>query len=945
MSTSKPVEWVTALIERFEDQLPIKCGELTNQMHLNLEQNKECLISLSRFKFSLVINGLTDILKAIDNTRYGGFDQEKNIYESYLIVLDAVEQCLANTKDMSTSRLHEAIYVNRLLPVVCKLLNVPGDGITVQHVRQLASNVLFALSVNNFSTLFSKVVSRLESLITSGDETYEAGDLDLIQHMNVDMLKLTRLLNEKVQKWRSLKKIHHTELVKSVEKAIWNWLDTYPEEFTDLQKRPNAELSDNCEKLFELLDSFGESNRRKVQYVWPLQTMLLVLCPIILEELVYALEKGGPCSAEHLRKRNFVDALKRQLHAQVLGKQHSAGGTESAAVVTFVKLCKAATYINNKDSNNAANSYLYYCYYFIACRIWCYLWSSVWFKTTKLVYAAPNANVEICSSSLETYHINGSSILGKYSRAAVTVDNGECSKIGRQILEKNGTTMDAALAAAICNGVMNGHSMGIGGGCAILIYSKKRKRAFSLIGRERAPYAANATMFIGRENMSMTGGLAIAVPGELRAYKKAYDEFGGGVPWRDLFQPTIQLCRNGFIVSASQAAAIAQTRSLILNDPAMRELFVKNNKTNELYSKGDIMKRPKYAATLEIIAEQGADAFYTGTLADRIVKEIHDHGGIITKQDLADYQVDFNEALSVNLNASLTAFTTQAPSSGPLLIFILNILRGYNIAESNLKKTSDAALFYHRLIEAFKFAYAKRTELADPLKINITNLIRNLTSKDYADIIRARINDYKTFGFEYYGGTWYDQLKTGTAHLSVVGPDGDAVALTSTVNLYFGSKVVGPETGIIYNDEMDDFSIPNTTNFFGVPASPANFIAPGKRPVSSMSPLILLETANQRIQQVLGASGGTKITTSVAQVAMLNLWFNENIKQAIDAPRLHSQLLPQSDILKLLKKRGHNITCSTYGGSVIQGIEWRDEVNQYWANCDIRKGGAPDGFS
>ena len=193
---------------------------------------------------------------------------------------------------------------------------------------------------------------RLESLIAQGDEACETTDLDLIQHMNVDMLKLTRLLNEEVQKWRLLKKIHHTELVKSVEKAIWNWLDTYPEEFTDLQKRPNADLSDNCEKLFELLDSFGESNRRKVQYVWPLQMMLLVLCPIILEELVYALEKGGPCSAEHLRKKNFIDGLKRQLHAQLLGKQHSAGGTESAAVVTFVKLCKAATYINNKDSNN-----------------------------------------------------------------------------------------------------------------------------------------------------------------------------------------------------------------------------------------------------------------------------------------------------------------------------------------------------------------------------------------------------------------------------------------------------------------------------------------------------------------------------------------------------------------------------------------------------------------
>ncbi|CAF1155856.1 unnamed protein product [Didymodactylos carnosus] len=170
MSTSKPVEWVISLITRFEDQLPMKCGELTSCMRLNLEQNKHCQISLSRYKFSLVINGLTDILKTIDST----------------------------------------------------LLNVAGDGVTVQHVRQLASHVLFALSVNNFSTLFFKVVSRLKCLIASGDETCEAGDLDLIQHMNVDMSKLTRLLNEEVQKWRLLKKIHHTELVKSVEKFFYD---------------------------------------------------------------------------------------------------------------------------------------------------------------------------------------------------------------------------------------------------------------------------------------------------------------------------------------------------------------------------------------------------------------------------------------------------------------------------------------------------------------------------------------------------------------------------------------------------------------------------------------------------------------------------------------------------------------------------------------------------
>ncbi|CAF4989789.1 unnamed protein product, partial [Rotaria sp. Silwood1] len=235
-----------------------------------------------------------------------------------------------------------------------------------------------------------------------------------------------------------------------------------------------------------------------------------------------------------------------------------------------------------------------------------------------------NAEEEVCGAGHETYTINGSSILGKYSRAAVAADNGECSTVGRIILEKNGTTMDAALAAAICNGVMNAQSMGIGGGCVITVYSKKRNKAYSIIGREKAPLAANSTMFIGRENMSVTGGLAIGVPGELRTYKKAYEEFGGGVPWKELFQPTIRLCRKGFRLSESQAQAVKQRADVILNDPAMRELYVKNPYTNELYGAGDIIKRPKLARTLEIIAEQGADTFYTGELADKVVKEIQD---------------------------------------------------------------------------------------------------------------------------------------------------------------------------------------------------------------------------------------------------------------------------------------------------------------------------------
>jgi neurofibromin 1 len=363
--SQKPVEWVAALIERFQDQLPIKVGELTKQMRHNAEQKKECLINLSKYKFSLVINGLIDILRSIESIRVNGHEQERNLYESYLIVLDTLEQCLTSQpKDPGTTRLDEAIYVNKLLPVLGKLVNLPVEcGVfPIMQVKQLASGVIFALSVNNFGALFSKILSRLEetnddytSLNSSSDSqsaSNQSHDLELIQHINFDMAKLTRLLNEVVIKWKHLKKQHQSVLVNSLEKAIWNWLDTYPDEFKDLQNKPNADLSDNCEKLFEHLDQFYEKQKGKSQYIWPLQTMLLVLCPIILEELVYSIEKGGPCSQEHLKKKNFLDTLKKVLTGHTSHSSSKQSSEMAAAVISFVKLCKSATYINNKDSSN-----------------------------------------------------------------------------------------------------------------------------------------------------------------------------------------------------------------------------------------------------------------------------------------------------------------------------------------------------------------------------------------------------------------------------------------------------------------------------------------------------------------------------------------------------------------------------------------------------------------
>ncbi|CAF1527772.1 unnamed protein product, partial [Rotaria sordida] len=559
-----------------------------------------------------------------------------------------------------------------------------------------------------------------------------------------------------------------------------------------------------------------------------------------------------------------------------------------------------------------------------------------------------------CESKHESYKIVGSSKLGKYNRAAVAVDNEECSRIGKTILLQGGKAADAGIAASLCNGVLNAHSMGIGGGCVFIIYSRKHRKAFSIVERESAPLSSNKSMFIGKENMSLIGPLSIATPGELLAYHKAYKEFGGGVPWSTLFTPTIRLCEKGFQVSRALAHAIQINKERIINDSQLREMFVKNNLTNEVYREGDIMKRIKLAKTLRRISEEGVDIFYNGDLGDQIINEIQNKGGILTQDDLRQYKLDFSESIFVNLTDKLIGYTSSAPSSGPILIFILNILLDYNFSQNSLNSSESATLFYHRLIEAFKFAFAKRTELGDPSKINLKQFISNLISKEYAKSIRQKIHDKKTFEEEYYGynRSKRQSLSGGTAHISIVDEYGDAVAITSTINTYFGSMIVGAQTGIIYNNEMDDFSIANKINYHGLSTSPNNYIGPGKRPVSSQSPLIIVDNQGN-IRQVLGASGGTKIPTSVAQVALLNLLFDKNIKESIDHPRIHHHLSPNEiifeetfdqNILLELRRRGHKTTCTSYGGSVVQGIEWRLQEKQYWANCDIRKGGNPHGY-
>ncbi|XP_069040594.1 neurofibromin isoform X1 [Lepisosteus oculatus] len=338
MAAHKPVEWVQAVINRFDEQLPIKAGQQNTHTKVSTEHNKECLINISKYKFSLVISGLTNILKNVNNMRIFGEAAEKNLYLSQLIILDTLEKCLAG-QPKDCMRLDETMLVKQLLPEICHFIHTYREG--NQHAAELrssASGVLFSLSCNNFNAVFSRISTRLQELTVCSEDNVDVHDIELIQYINVDCSKLKRLLQETVFKFKALKKPAQLSVINSLEKAFWNWVENYPDEFTMLYQRPQTDMADCAEKLFDLVDSFAESAKRKAA-VWPLQIILLVLCPEITQDI-----SKDVVEENRVNKKLFLDNLRKALTGHGGSKQL----TESAAIAC-VKLCKASTYINWED--------------------------------------------------------------------------------------------------------------------------------------------------------------------------------------------------------------------------------------------------------------------------------------------------------------------------------------------------------------------------------------------------------------------------------------------------------------------------------------------------------------------------------------------------------------------------------------------------------------------
>ncbi|KAG7449552.1 gamma-glutamyltranspeptidase [Guyanagaster necrorhizus] len=526
---------------------------------------------------------------------------------------------------------------------------------------------------------------------------------------------------------------------------------------------------------------------------------------------------------------------------------------------------------------------------------------------------------------------------------AVASENKRCSDMGVEVLKDGGNAIDAAVSVTFCVGVVNMFSSGIGGGgfMTVRIPSKdanSSSEVFDIDFREVAPALSNSSMFSGGSNSSMFGGLSVAVPGELRGLEEAHKRWGT-VPWKRLVQPSVDLAA-GWQVDKELGRRIPWFVDLMLGNPDWRDIFAPNG---VLLKEGEMIRRTNYSRTLATIATGGADAFYKGPIADALVQKITMTGGILSHADLEGYKVKVSRALQGTYR-DRKIHTTHAPTSGPVLLHMLNLMEKYDLETRDGVNT-------HRSVEAMKFGFSARTRICDPGFQNITDIINSISTKTFANIIFPNITDGHTHPPDYYNPKYDVLTDHGTSHTSIVDKNGMAVSLTSTINLVFGSEVLDPVTGVILNDEMDDFSVPGTPNGFGLWPSPYNYPEPGKRPLSSTTPTII-ENADGSFYLSIGGSGGSRIFPAVFQV-ILNLEWGLDLSSAIEFGRLHNQLYPlfldadnvyPSDILDDLRRRGHNVIVADVNrvASAVNGVMIKD--GKIFAASDSRKNGIAAGY-
>ena len=485
----------------------------------------------------------------------------------------------------------------------------------------------------------------------------------------------------------------------------------------------------------------------------------------------------------------------------------------------------------------------------------------------------------------------------------------EASEIGVEIMKKGGNAYDAMIAVHLALAVVHPTAGNIGGG-GFFVYYNSDGSSGSLDFREMAPGKAFKDMYLDKNgnvipDMSTLGGAAVGVPGSISAIFEIHSKFGT-FPIEDLFQPAIKLAQEGFIVTENQSSSLSEK----LDD------FIKINGKNSLYSKryykGDTIKNTKFAETLSKISKNGSKAFYEGEIAEMIIDEVIESGGIMTIEDLKNYKSIWRDPVIFKYK-DLDIISMSLPSSGGILLGqMLKAIEDYDISRYGHNSLNAIQL----MVEVERRAYADRSHfMGDPDFMNLP--VYELIDKKY---IQDRMNNFSwdiaTPSSEIKHGNVIINESDETTHYSIIDKYGNAVSVTTTLNNSYGSKVYVEDGGFFLNNEMDDFSSkPGYPNFYGLIGSEANSIQPKKRMLSSMTPTIVLK--DNKPSLIVGTPGGATIITSVFQTILNVYEFNMNVQDAVNAPRFHHQWLPDVIIIEkngsdnridsLLRNKNYNV--------------------------------------
>lgn len=494
------------------------------------------------------------------------------------------------------------------------------------------------------------------------------------------------------------------------------------------------------------------------------------------------------------------------------------------------------------------------------------------------------------------------------AHGAVASPHPAASAAGVAVLEAGGDAVDAAIATMATLSVATPGSSGIGGGFFALVHRADEGRTYVLDAREVAPAGASRDMYVvggrAQPELSRWGGLAVAVPGEVRGYQALHERWGR-TPWPRLFQGGVDLALQGMEVTGFLQYLLDEVEEPLRRYSEMKRLFTREGR---LLRAGEHYSNPMQAETLAQLGKLGPDWFYKGQLAREMVRTVRHAGGLLSRQDLEDYRVTWREPVRGSFRGHQIVSMPPPSSGGAVLLEILQVLEHFPLESMG----QNSSAYLHTLAEALKHGFADRAEtMGDPAFVKVP--LARLLSPLYARALARRINPLRTRKVDPKRHPMVEDQ--GTNHLSVVDVAGNVVAATTTINYAFGSLLAVPGRGFLLNDQMDDFSIrPGVPNAFGLIGGDANAVAAGKKPLSSMTPTIVFRQGAPVL--VSGGAGGPRIITGTLQTILNVLVFEQDVQEALDAPRIHHQWMPDSlecedaipmDVLRALGERGHRV--------------------------------------